>query len=161
MKVLNEAVDEERRKESKTQPELAKNRYMWLKNPGNYAKGRRKIDGPNPAPSEPENRTGVAYHPEFSGTLPTAVGRGIRFLKRWYWATHSRLERIKLADANIRRHCEEILKWFSFKLTNGIVEGLNSLIQAAKARLRGYRTATNLIDMNYLLGARPDFALHT
>ena len=35
MKVLNEAVDEVRREEAKSRPELAKSRYVWLKNPEN------------------------------------------------------------------------------------------------------------------------------
>ena len=84
------------------------------------------------------------------------------FLKRWYfWATHSRLEPIKRAAATIRRHWDGILRWFTSKLTNGILEGLNSLIQAAKARARGYRTTTNLIAMIYLLGAKLNFALPT
>ena len=84
------------------------------------------------------------------------------FLKRWYfWARHSRLEPIKRAAAIIRRHWEGILRWFSSRLSNGILEGLNSLIQAAKARAHGYRTTTNLIDMLYLLGAKLNFALPT
>ena len=65
------------------------------------------------------------------------------------------------AAATIRRHWDGILRWFTSKLTNGILEGLNSLIQAAKARARGYRTTTNLISMIYLLGAKLNFALPT
>ena len=84
------------------------------------------------------------------------------FLKRWYfWATHSRLEPIKRAAATIRRHWDGILRWFTSRLTNGILEGLNSLIQAAKSRARGYRTTRNLIAMISLIGARLNFALPT
>ena len=36
-------------------------------------------------------------------------------------------------------------------LTNGSVEGINSMIQAAKARARGYSTKHNLILMTYLI----------
>ena len=35
MKIINEAVDEVRRQEQKERPELARTRYIWLKNPGN------------------------------------------------------------------------------------------------------------------------------
>ena len=42
MKVLNEAVDEVRREESKTRPELSKSRYVWLKNPENLLRGQRE-----------------------------------------------------------------------------------------------------------------------
>ena len=42
MKVLNEAVDEVRREESKSRPEFAKSRYVWLKNPENLREGQRE-----------------------------------------------------------------------------------------------------------------------
>jgi transposase len=38
-----------------------------------------------------------------------------------------------------------------------VLEGINSLIQAAKAKARGYRTVANLIDVAYLLVGRLDF----
>ena len=68
---------------------------------------------------------------------------------------------MKRAAATIRRHWAGILRWFSSKLTNGILEGMNSLIQAAKSRARCYRTTTNLIAMIYLLGAKLNFLLTT
>ena len=68
---------------------------------------------------------------------------------------------MKRAAATIRRHWEGILRWFTSKLTNGILEGMNSLIQAAKSRARGYRTNKNFITMIYLLGAKLNFPLPT
>ncbi|QSQ08256.1 hypothetical protein H0A61_00576 [Koleobacter methoxysyntrophicus] len=63
---------------------------------------------------------------------------GEEFLKRWYfWATHSRLVPIVKAAYTIKDHWEGILNWFSSRITNGLLEGLNSLIQAAKARAKG------------------------
>jgi transposase len=64
------------------------------------------------------------------------------FLKKWYfWATYSRPEPGKEAAYTVKRHWTGILRWFTSKINNGILEGINSLIQAAKARARGYRTA--------------------
>ena len=40
MKELNEAVDEVRREEAKTRPELSKSRYVWLKNLENLRQGQ-------------------------------------------------------------------------------------------------------------------------
>ena len=70
---------------------------------------------------------------------------------------------MKGAAATVRLHWDwdGILRWFTSRLTNGLLEGLNSLIQAAKSRARGYRTTTNLIAMIYLLGAKLNFALPT
>jgi heptaprenylglyceryl phosphate synthase len=39
------------------------------------------------------------------------------------------------------------------------LEGFNSLIQAAKARARGYRTTKNLITMVYLVAGKLNFDL--
>ena len=32
------------------------------------------------------------------------------------------------------------LRWFDSKIANGLIEGINSLVQAAKAKARGYRS---------------------
>jgi len=46
-------------------------------------------------------------------------------------------------------------------MKNDILEGINSLIQAAKAKARGYRTTKNLIAMIYLVGGKFNCALPT
>ena len=61
----------------------------------------------------------------------------------------------------MKRHWDGILRWFTSKINNGILKGINSLIQAAKARARGYRTVKNLTTMIYLIGAKLDFRLPT
>jgi transposase len=61
------------------------------------------------------------------------------------------------AARTIRRHWKGVLRWFTSKITNGILEGINSLIQAAKAKARGYRSTRNLIAMTYLIAGRLDF----
>jgi len=80
-------------------------------------------------------------------------------LKKWYWwASHSRLEPMKDAARTIRKHWEGILRWWESRITNGVLEGLNSLIQAAKAKARGYRTSRNFITMIYLLTGKLDLS---
>ena len=163
MKVLNEAVDEVRREEAKTRPELVKSRYVWLKNPGNLRRSQRERLSALTLPKL-NLKTARAWHIKvnFQELFQQPPEAAQAFLKRWYfWATHSRLEPMKRAAATIRRHWDGILRWFSSRLSNGILEGMNSLIQAAKSRARGYRTTTNLIAMIYLLGAKLDFALPT
>ena len=59
------------------------------------------------------------------------------YLKKWYfWATHSRLEPIIDAAHTVKRHWDGILRWFDSKIANGLIEGINSLVQAAKAKAR-------------------------
>ncbi len=61
----------------------------------------------------------------------------------------------------IRRHRAGILRWQHFRLTNGLLEAMNSLIQGAKVRARGYRTAENFITMAYLVCGKLEFRLPT
>ena len=68
---------------------------------------------------------------------------------------------MKGAAASIRRHWDGVLRWFSSGLSKGLLEGLNSLIQAAKSRVRGYRRPRNLATMISLLGAKLNFSLPT
>ena len=57
----------------------------------------------------------------------------------------SRAEQTAIAAARtVKRHCDGILQWFESKIVNGLIEGINSLVQAAKAKARGYRSTRNL-----------------
>ncbi|MBE7567612.1 transposase, partial [Acidithiobacillus sp. HP-11] len=46
-------------------------------------------------------------------------------------------------------------------LSNGTLEGFNSLLQSAKSRARGYRTHKNFINMAYLVLGKLDLKLPT
>lgn len=84
------------------------------------------------------------------------------FLKKWYfWATHGRLPAVIDAERAIKRHRNGILRWFQTGISNGVQERINSLIQAAKARARGYRSDRNFITIVYLIAGRLDMLLPT
>jgi len=53
----------------------------------------------------------------------------------------------------------EILKWYESKINNRILEGLNSVIQTAKSKARGYKTFKNYKIIVYLLTGKLDFSL--
>ena len=163
LKILNEAVDEVRRQEQQSRPELKRTRYIWLRNPGNLKENQaatlealqvKKLN----------LKTARAYHIRlnFQEFWNQPLQEAETFLKKWYfWATHSRLEPIKEAAYTMKRHWDGILRWFTSRINNGILEGINSLIQAAKAKARGYRTIKNLITMIYLIGGKLQFHLPT
>ncbi len=84
------------------------------------------------------------------------------FLKKWYfWATHSRLPPMIDAARTVKRHWNGILRWHDSKIANGILDGINSLVQAAKAKARGYRSSRNLHAMIYLIAGKLELALPT
>jgi transposase len=47
-----------------------------------------------------------------------------------------------------------VLRWHHSRINNGLLEGLNSLIQAAKRRARGYRSSRNYKAMIYLVAGK-------
>ena len=162
MKIVNEAVDQVRREEARTQPLLTKTRFIWLKNPKNLTvKQATTLD----SLKDRNLKTAKAY--QIRLTLQelfqtTNREEGEAFLKRWYfWATHSRLPPMAAAAKTIKNHWDGVLNWFHSRLTTGLVEGFNSLLQAAKARARGYRSNANFITMAYLIGGKLNFALPT
>lgn len=156
MKIINEAVDEVRRAEQKERPELLRSRWVWLKNENHWTSKQRQMFEALSLPmlnlkTARAHRIKLALQ-EF-WTLPAGLAEP--FLKRWYfWATRSRLESVIKAARTVKRHWNGILRYFVSRITNGVLEGINSLIQAAKARARGYRSTRNLITMVYLISGK-------
>src|SRR5680860_457008 len=85
------------------------------------------------------------------------------YLRRWcYGAKRSRLEPVKDFVRLVEAHWDGIVAWQQSRLSNGLLEGTNSLIQAAKRRARGYRSKTTMITIIYLTaGKLPLPQIHT
>jgi transposase len=164
LKIVNEALDEVRRMEQKTRPELKKTRFAWLKNPKNLTvKQHGIIEDLNVPKLNLKTAKGYQIKLTFQELYEQPREQAEEFLKRWYfWATHSRLQPMIEAARTIKRHWDGVLRWFESGITNGILEGINSLIQAAKAKARGYRSTRNLITIVYLIAGKLDLSVtHT
>ena len=72
--------------------------------------------------------------------------------------THSRIQPIIDVARTIRAHQDGILRWFTSQISNGILEGINSLVQAAKAKARGYRSNRNFASIIYLVAGKLDLS---
>lgn len=69
-------------------------------------------------------------------------------LRRWYRrAIRSKVERIVKLAKSIKKHWQGILSYFDSRLTNGFLEEINNLIQAARVKAQGYRNPGNVIAM--------------
>jgi transposase len=160
VKIVNEAVDQVRRAERKDHTLLAGTRYLWLRNPDKLSEHQRAIVEDLPMrhlKTARAWRIRLAFQDFYEQPTTTA---GVAYLKRWYfWATHSRLPPIIDAARTVRRHWHGILRWFHSKIANGLIEGINSLVQAAKAKARGYRSVRNLTAMVYILAGKLDLRL--
>ena len=59
------------------------------------------------------------------------------FLKKWYyWASHSQIEPIIDAAKTIKSHWTGIINYAETKISNGVLEGINSMVQSAKSRCK-------------------------
>ena len=161
MKLLNDAVDTVRRHDRRERPELKRSRYAWTTNPENLSPQQFALLDVLTMTTL-HLQTARAYHMRlaFQEFRSTDVAAAAAFLRRWYfWATHSRLAPMIHLAQMLRRHETGLLRWFTSRINNGILEGINSLIQAAKAKARGYRSARNLIAMAYLQAGKLNFRL--
>lgn len=154
--LVNTAVEKVRRIEQKASPELAGSRYVWLKNPENLTERQwEKFDELDVVNSHLKTARAYQIRLVFQELYNQPAAKAEAYLNKWYfWATHSRLQPIIDVAKTIRRHQNGILRWFTSGINNGILEGINSLVQAAKAKARGYRSERNLATIIYLIAGK-------
>jgi len=154
LKVINKAVDQVRREEVSLQPILTKARYVLLKNHNNLTKNQKdKLEELKLSKINLKSIRALHIRENFQEIYKASSEEEFKILlKKWYfWATHSRLEPIIKAAKTIKNHWAGVLEWKKSQINNGILEGLNSIVQAAKAKARGFRTFRNFRIVVFLL----------
>jgi transposase len=145
-KYLNDAVDMVRRQESRALVKDGDNRlvgskFNWLRNPENMNEKQKSAFDKL---SECELKTGVAWSQknifrefwscstEFSAKL---------FFGQWCdIVERSDLKPMMKVKELLERHIDNILNFFTHRVTNAVSEGLNSKIQMIKAAARGFHS---------------------
>jgi transposase len=161
IQLLNRALDEVRRGEQSSQPGLKKTRYVWLKRPSrltarqkeDLAYLRRRYRG-----------TARAYELklEFDDLWQLSGGEATGYLEDWCKRVYrTKLEPLKDFVDTIDAHRDDVLRWFQTRINNGVLEAINSLVQAAKRRARGYRTDKHYIAIIYMTAGKLSFGLPT
>lgn len=159
IKSANEAVDDVRRNESKRTNELKNTRYIWLKNENNLTKAQREtLD----KLKDCELDTAKAYRMRLVlqeiYRYPASIAPYV--MNDWIsWAVRSHLEPMVNVAKMLKSHYDGVIRWFTSNLNNGLLEGINSLFQAAKRKARGYRSHKNMIAIVYLLAGKLDFSV--
>ena len=77
-----------------------------------------------------------------------------------HWCTcvmRSKVEPMKDVAALVRRHLEGIVAWAQTRQTNGFLEAINGLFQAAKRRARGFTRLSTIRTVIFLIAGRLDF----
>jgi transposase len=153
---LSEAIDTVRRGEVATRPELKHTRWLWLKNHANLSvKQQAELHQLMRPSAQLATARARRWREDFQAFYDQHPSYAPEYLRRWCsGAKRSRLQPIKDFVALVENHWEGILAWHTNHLNNGLLEGINSLIQAAKARARGYRNKTKMITIVYLTAAK-------
>lgn len=140
LKIINEAVDKVRRAEVRDNPVLKGARYVLLKN-------EQKLTNKQRAKKELlsklnlKSMKALSIREAFQGIYGASSAEFFeKLLKEWYfWVTHCRIPEMVKVAKSIKKHWDGVLAWKQSQVTNGILEGLNSIIQAAKRKARGYK----------------------
>jgi transposase len=160
VQLLNKAVDDVRRHEQVTHPELKRTRYVWLKNDWNRTEREAAVFQAMRSSGLGTVRAThlkTVFQDIFACADPVEAEK---LLKRWYfWATHSRLAPMVKAAKTIKRNWAGVVRWFHSRITNGLLEAVNGLIQSAKRRARGYRSTSYLVTMVYMIAGKLDLKL--
>jgi len=156
IQALNAAVDEVRKAERRSRPELAASKYLWLKRPERLS-GRQteRLAWLTRPSSRLATARAYRWRWDFDGFYDQPPELAKAYLARWCrGASRSRLEPIKRFVRMVDRHWDGIVGWHANQVSNGILEGANSLIQAAKRKARGYRNKHKMITIIYLIAGR-------
>lgn len=160
MKVLNTAVDQVRKQEVLLQSILKGHKYIFLKNKSNLTiKQHQTRQELSISKLNLKSIRALHIRENFQEIYKSdSYEQFETLLKKWYfWATHSRIEPIKQAAYTIKNHWAGVLQWKKSLIDNGLLEGLNSLIQAAKAKARGFRNTRYFKIIAFLVTGRLDF----
>jgi transposase len=153
VQLASTALDQVRRAETKRAPELKGSRWALLKSSKKWSPQQIQTmhhlqrSGLQTARAW---RLKEALRQIFRDATTRAEAEPL--LRAWIgWARRCRLAPFKRVGQTLKDHLEGILGHFSSGLSNGFLESMNGLIQAAKSRARGYRTDQRLILVAYLV----------
>jgi len=155
MKIVNEAMDHVRKQERREHEELKGQRYIFLKANKNLSI-RQKQEREELIELLPT--IGEAYRlkeliKDFWELDDSSEAEG--FLAFWCdLATESKIPAYQKLVNMIKAHWSGILNYTTYKINNGILEGINSKIQLAKRRARGYTNINNFINMIYFIAGK-------
>jgi transposase len=162
MKVMGTAVDTVRKQEAITRYAVLKGtKYIFLKNEKNLTDAQRQQRLELSMPhmnlkSIKSLHIRENFQEIYKASTPDLFES---MLKKWYfWATHCRIQPMIEAARTIKEHWEGIVQWKKSNIDNGLLEGLNSLIQAAKAKARGFSTFRYFRIVVFLITGRLNFA---
>lgn len=160
IKIINEGVNKVRQIEAAGDPLLKGTRYIFLKNDSNLTEAQKNKKEALSLPKlNLKSIRAMAIRETFQQIyLASTPEEFERLLNKWYgWISRCQIPQMLKVAKTIKNHWDGILRWKESQINNGILEGLNSVLQAAKRKARGYKKA-HFKTIAYLLTGRLDFS---
>jgi transposase len=157
----SKAMDETRRREQRTDPSLKGLRWALLKDRSKLnAEQRQDLD--SLVVQYTTNRVARAwlYREQLRDILDRKQPNVMHSMLR-QWCTNvmrSKVEPMKEVAMLVRGHLEGIVAWSRTRQTNGFIEALNGLFQAAKRKARGYTRFETMRTVIFLIAGKLDFS---
>jgi len=155
------AVDKTRRIEQKTDPSLKGLRWALLKDRSKLSSGAQAdLDALVAQFTTKRTARAWLYKEQLREILERKQVNVVREMLT-QWATNvmrSKVEPMKDVAKLIRNHMEGIVAWAQTRQTNGFLEAINGLFQAAKRKARGYGNFSTIRTVIFLLAGKLDFS---
>ena len=156
IKEVNKAMDEVRKVEGRLYEDLKGHKYTFLKNKLSAQKKAEQSNLVEKYENLGNAHTLVQMFKDF--WLIKDITEAETYLAFWCdIAEDSNLIPFINAVKTIKNHWTGIVNYIKSKISNGILEGINSKIQLAKKRARGYRNIPNFISMIYFISGKLKF----
>ena len=157
----NTAVDKTRRIEQRSDPSLKGMRWTLLKDAFSLKpEAGAALHGLITAPRLTRTARAWIYKEQLREVLDRKQINVVReSLKHWcVCVMHSKVQAMKDVAALVRRHLEGIVAWAQTRQTNGFLEAINGLFQAAKRRARGFTRLSTIKTVIFLIAGKLNFS---
>ena len=155
------AVDKTRRIEQKTDPSLKGLRWKLLRDRASLLPAARAdLDALIAQVTTKRTARAWLYKEQLREILERKQINVVRDMLS-QWATNvmrSKVEPMKEVATMIRSHLDGIVAWTQTRQTNGFLEAINGLFQAAKRKARGYGSFSTIRTVVFLLAGKLDFS---
>ena len=155
------AVDEMQRLEQKTDPSLKKTRWLFLKDRSKLTSAQKvALDVLTAQCTTKRTARAWQYREELRDIL-NCKQINVLSAALSQWCTNvmrSTVEPMKTVARMIRKHFDGIAAWARSRQTNGLIEAINGLFQAAKRKARGYTKFSTMRTVLFLIAGKLDFS---
>jgi transposase len=156
----SKALDETRRQEQKTDPSLKGLRWKLLRDPADLSpEDRAEVEALARQAAGKRTARAWQYREELREILQRKQPNVVRqLLEAWCTGVmRSKVEPMKKVAKMIRGHLDGIVAWTRTRQTNGFLEAINGLFQAAKRRARGFTRFSTMRMVIFLIAGKLDF----